>query len=604
MKLRNILAGSLIILSAAPAFSQLEGSVTVEGEYAPIIIESERLNITPKGFKFELPPASVDYDFTGIVTDFRPGLLSMGATGRHTGWPWKKRRGFVDLSMGSWLDTDLHAGVAILSDSVNTLNAKLDFTSSSLYRTKGVPESFTRPSLKRLYDGALGLHYSRLLGREGLLQADAGYSLGYFNYYGTTVARDLLPQGAEGVSIPTQTVNRAFASVGFASSPSTIRGWHAEAGVNFLGYRRLYGPAILDESISGDRETHLEVGGGYKFNFADFNAISLDAKGDFLFYSKAKEAPEGWGVASKSRNYGVVALRPSYRFAKDALSLRAGLDLAVGYDAMGYDPDAAKFYVAPDIAVEYQIPAGVGLFLTATGGVTPATLQLKEQFDRYQMPYVLWTEPIYTPVDTKFGTNFGPFAGFSGSFAFRYAISKNVPLGGWYQQYLGAYPVADPLLRLYATTPARQSVNLNGFGLDLALRYSYGNLVDVQFAGTYVPQSGEDGIFNGYDRPRWTLSAIAGVRPIKKLEIQLGYDYKGVRNCYAWGEQPFPGIQPPLEAYRLADITDLNARVAYKILDNLEIYCKGENLLNRHVELLPGLQSEGIVVMGGFYWEF
>lgn len=595
----------IIGLGSFASYAQLSGSVSVEGEYQPIIEETERLTTFPAGYRFDLPASILDYDYSGMVTDFRPNLLTMGVTGRQTQWPWQKRRGFVDFRMGSYLNTRLHAGYYILSDSVNTLLADLNYEMSTLYREHGVPESFSRPARKRLYDGKLGLHYSRLLGQEGLLSADLNYRAAYFNYYGTTIEKSLLPSIGHDIKSPSQTLNQVKAQVAYTSSPSTVKGWHAEGSVDFLGYRRLYAPVLSGESVSGERETQLNIGGGYAFNFADVNAVSIDATGDFLFYSKPKESLSALSLPLESRNYGIVSLTPSYRLATDALSIRAGVDLAVGYKLMGIEPDDAKFYAAPDIDIQYRSHVGVGLQLNVTGGVTPSTLQLREEFDRYQMPFLLWNQPVYSPVDARIGLNVGPFAGFSAQAGVRYVVARNTPIGGWYQQLLGAWPVAPETVVNYSlTTPHRQTVNLSGLGVDLNLRYSYGTLLELAFDGSYVPQNGTEGIFNGFDRPRWILTAKGVVKPIKKLKIEVGYDYRGVRRCYAWGMQTLPGIDPDLNAYRLSDITDLNARISFSILPNLDIYCRGDNLLNRRVDILPGLQSEGIVISGGFYWEF
>ena len=219
------------------------------------------------------------------------------------------------------------------------------------------------------------------------------------------------------------------------------------------------------------------------------------------------------------------------------------------------------------------------------------------------MPWLLTTRPLFSQIDARVGLNAGPFAGFSGEVAFRYAVGRNVPLGGWYQDFLGTY-----LRRSFALDiplyldPYSHTVDLHGFSLDLKLRYALGTMVEVKFDGSYTPQHGSKGIFNGYDRPRWFLSLNAGVRPIKKLKIEAGYDYRGVRNCYALA--PGANGENRLTPYRLPDLTDLNAKVTYSLLDNLDIYCKGENLLNSRTTLLPGLQSEGIAIYGGFYLEF
>lgn len=598
----SILAG-FMALCAPAAFAQLSGNVSVEGIYKPIVVETERLNTFPQSYRFELPAADISYEYTGIVTDFRPGLLTMGVTGRFTERPLRRRNGFVDFRIGSWLNTRLHAGCDIVNDSVNSLTADLRFLSSTLYRTRGVPEWFSRPARKRLYDGRFGLDYSRLLGEEGLLTANASYRASYFNYYGTSVPLEWLPVGTECPGIPTQTLNRADAGVRYESSPSFIRGWHLGADVNYTAYRRLYSPATFGEESAGGRETTLKASAGYDFPAGEHGAVAVDIDGDFIFPGKGHY--EALGLTDLSiRNYGVVTIRPSFRLMKSGLRLQAGVNLAASYDAMGRKPGEGfgAMHVAPDVLLEYVSRSGVGLFLHAGGGATPSTLAMREEFDRYQLPVTITTAPVFSPLDLRFGVNIGPFAGFSASLSGRYASVKNVPLGGWYQAYLGAYlPGGFSFNPALWTDPWLHTVNLHGFNAALSLQYAWGTRASLSFEGSYTPQKGYTGIFNGYDRPRWILSAKGMVRPIERLGIEAGYEYRGVRNCYALVSLNGGTILSPC---RLPDVTALGAKVSYRVLDNLEIYCKGENLLNRRVELLPGLQSEGITVYGGLFVTF
>lgn len=592
MTRKTIIAG-ILCLTWIVAGAQLNSSVNVEGEYEPLVIETERLNAFPLGYRFELPAPSVSYEYEGIVTDFRPDLLTMGATRRQTDWPWTARRGFADFRMGSYLNSKLHAGYYLLTDDRQSLLAQLEFNMSTLSRSR-VPVDYTSPSRKRLYDGRFSLGYSRLLGSEGLLDAEVSYRLGFFNYYGTTAEKALSP---DGIKAPYQTLNNAAASVAYVSVPSLVRGWHAEARMNYLGYRRLYGPHI---SLGhGDRETTLEAGAGYAFNFADNSAIGLDAGGTFLFYGSPADG-EFSPFNSRKRNYGLIDILPSYRFEKGYLAIKAGADFAVAYDAMGNKP-GKKFgalHIAPDVAIDYRSDAGLGIFLEAKGGVTPSTLAMRADFDRYQMPWLLSTQPVYSPLDARVGVNAGPFAGFRAGIDFRYVVAKNVPIGGWYQAFLGSWPQFPAALDPSLIDPYMQGMNLNGISIGLKTSYAFGTMIEVSLDGHYIAQNGKKGIFNGFDRPRWILEAEAVARPMAKLKIEMGYGYRGVRNCYAWTDSG------ELEAWRLPDITDLNAKVTYSILDNFDIYCQGDNLINRRVDILPGLQSEGIVISGGIYVEF
>lgn len=569
--------------------AQLSGSVNVEGEYAPIVVETERLNSLPKGYGFMLPATDLNYDFTGIVTDFRPDLLTMGVTGRLTDAPFSRRHGFIDFNLGSWLDSRLHAGAVLLADSVNAFTADLKFESSSLYRMYGVPSSDV--SRKALYDGTLKLDYSRLMGSEGLLSAGVCYRLAYFNYYGT-----IPPQA------PSQTLNDITASINYNSSPSFIKGWHAGAKVNYMAFRRLYSPVTLGLSSKGGKETELNIDGGYIFGLGGYNALSVDVDGSFLFYPSAHPLALGLNESDKT-GYGIMSIRPAYRFADGRFRLNVGLDMAVSYDAMGRNPgnSFSTVHLAPDISFDYST-RGADFFLKAGGGVTPSTMVLGESFDLYRLPWVLSTRPIYSPIDIRAGVTVGPFAGFSASATFRYAVARNVPIGGWYQAYLGSFATAsNPFVSDIYSSPYLQTVDLHGCSVDLDLRYAWGSMVDLSFSALYTPRKGTRGIFNGFDSPRWILSANAAVRPIKKLKVEAGYDYRGVRTCYAW-------VQGMTENYltgsRLQDITDLHAKVSFTLLKNLDIYCEGRNLLDTHPEIIPGLRSEGIVVAGGFYLEF
>lgn len=597
--MKKIFIISVIATASLPSYAQLAGSVSVEGDYQPIIIETERYSTFPSWYKFETPPAKVDYALEGVVTDFGNTLLSMGVTGRQTGIPKYGPKGFLDFSLGSYLNSRLHAGYSILRDSVNTLDADLKFHSSTLFKAPGT-NGFTPMNRKRFYEGGLGLRYSRLIGREGLLTARVNYNPQYFNYYGTSVATDLLPASVNCIKAPTQTANRVEAAVGFSSSVSPIRGWHAAAEATHLGYRSFYSPwnGSEFEHTKGDRETLLHIDGGYVFPTGDYSGIGVDAKGDFLFYSK------GYATGHTDRNYGIISLIPSFRHEKDNLLITAGIDLAMTYNAMGSEPGKhfGAFHAAPDVAIRFGTLRGVGLFLEATGGVNSAGLIRRQNFDPYQMPAVMSTIPVYTPIDLTFGLNAGPFAGFTGGVALRYVVARHVPMGGWYQYYLGAPAYKDfELDRQLLTDPYTSSTNLSGFSVTLDLRYEYGSLFDIAFEGTYTPQSGSDGIFNGFDRPRWVLGAKAGVNPLKRLRVEIGYDYRGVRNCYAFRQG---AGEPELTPYRLPDLCDLNAKITWQLLNNLDIYVAGSNLLCKKTELLPGLISEGIYVAGGLFLTF
>ena len=59
------------------------------------------------------------------------------------------------------------------------------------------------------------------------------------------------------------------------------------------------------------------------------------------------------------------------------------------------------------------------------------------------------------------------------------------------------------------------------------------------------------------------------------------------------------GTLTPLDNYVVVDV-----RIAYKPTDNLEVYLRGENLLNQKYQTIHGYQSPGIGVFAGLRARF
>lgn len=615
MKKILIILSLLGPLAGSPLMSQeLTGSVAVEGEYDPLVIETERLGEYPALYRFELPQLTLSYDVEGRATDFAPSLLAMGTTGWNTRRLAEAPRGYVDLRVGSYLNSCLDGAVWLLRDSVNTLTADLNYRSTSLFKTHGVPDGYTAPARRRLYDGTLGLNYSRLVGSEGLFSSRVDYRLGYFNYYGCVTDLDNLDPGAANTSggdfrVPSQTLNQANLSVAYASSPSLLKGWHAEAAAGYTGYRRfIYPDYASGRQTKGDRETRLDIGGGYAFRLNRQSAFALDARANLLFYADRQLEIKGY-EGDWRKDYGIISLTPAYRMQKGNVRLQAGVDLDFAFGAMGYEhgKDFGGFHVAPDIRLDYR-QRQFGFYLSATGGTTPVTLADMEKYDLYQLPVALSTCPVYSPVDARLGLCMGPYAGFSADLELRYAVAKGTPTGGWYQYILGTYPPEIDGWRAYgdpqpvASAPYSYRLNLHGFALNLDLRYKLEGVVEASVKGAFTPQHARMGIFNGYDRPRFTLEADVAVYPVKKLRVDVGYDLRALRKVY--GMWNLSAGEEQLTALRLRNLSLLKAKVAYRLMDTLDVYVLAENLLNRRVDMLPGLQCNGIAFSGGIYWEF
>ena len=600
--IRTIIMLSVSVLTASignPLFAQMHENVAVEGLYEPVVIETERISTYPAASKFELQSVDLQTENAGIVTDFQPSLLTMGFSGWRTSPSVKKQNGYLDINLGSWLNSNVSAGCRLLNDSSNTLDLALQFNSTSLYKIKNLPEGITPLSRRYLYDGTVSAGWRHYFTASKVLSASLAYRLAHFDYYGT-VAADNSPLMAYGA--PAQTLNDITLDVNFGDTPILPHGWHSGLGMRYFGYNSFYPVNFATSShISGGRELQLSLIGGYHFPLKGRSSLILDAEGDLLIYNK----PSGLEYPLTSLdNYGMVTLKPSYFYNKENFDVRAGLVVDLTFNAYGFSGKYSLVHAAPDIQLNVR-RGKFGFRLGATGGSRLQTLAAREQYDYYQMPYLLNTQPSFTALDAVAGFNFGPFGGFSADISAGWESTLHIPQGGWYQIMLGGYSSAGvESLNNYGTPYfdlSRKDLDIAGAKVNLQLNYVCKNIFDASVALSYSPQRGDKGVFNGFDRPRWILDAQASIRPSKRLRIDLGYNYRGVRNIYTYVNPPMAEYgQEVLKGVRLKDISDLNAKVTVSVNENVHIYCRGANLLNRHIEILPGLQSQGITFCGGF----
>lgn len=129
-------------------------------------------------------------------------------------------------------------------------------------------------------------------------------------------------------------------------------------------------------------------------------------------------------------------------------------------------------------------------------------------------------------------------------------------------------------------------------GLEASLRWKATDTVDLFAAYTYTRTRQPD----GERRPRipvHDISVGAVVRPAEKWEAQASARI-ALDTLDTVG-----GTLTPLDNYVVVD-----ARIAYKPTDNLEVYLRGENLLNQKYQTIHGYQSPGIGVFAGLKARF
>lgn len=592
----------LCLLTATPVMAQLHESVNVEGTYLKDILHPERINQLPRLSLFPIGETPLNYASQGVAAEFTPLSPTIAATAWGANRDAEKRLGYVDLSMGSYLNSDLYFGVGLIRQSDQRLDLRLQHNSTSLWHPFG---DITDP--RKSYAENLGLSYAHKFEYMGLLTASAQYHLGYFNYFGINPEIAGINVYDNPYTFPTQTINDAAVRVGWQSAADGDWpvDWYATADVRYFAFR------------TATRETDLNLAGGVTKLFEDKGRLGIDASLNTLIYSEARNGDH-------PDNYATLSLSPFYKWQRNQLSLRVGANLDLAFNADGSETGKhyGAFHASPDIRFDVT-SKNVGFYIHLLGGTELHTLAAMAQLDPYCNPHLASTQPIYTPFDANIGVELTPFRGFTAALNFQYKASNNVPMEGWYMTMLNYGTTPLPGLDIPAGIKPEygtglERYNLSGFGAQLKLAYKPSRVFYIHANGSYTPQHDKTGIFNGLDRPRWTADAGFEVAPVKQITFGADFEYRGVRRIYTGyfdpdtpvltpgGAKPEANPKPKMEvtSMRLPDIYCLSAHAVWNVTSDFSLRVEANNLLNRRNVLLPMVPTEGVCFKGGLQWLF
>lgn len=555
------LAATAVAASTASAQSITE-SVTVEGRYTPDIIQADRLALLPATISLTAPESPMAYDRKGVTAAFRPDALSMPATGWRAGKAYDISKGYIDLRLGSWLNSSLSAGYTAISDEDTRLNVWLQHNSTSLWQAwKGDEAKGIHASDRRFrYDETIGADICRRVSDAGTLNAAVQYHLGYFNYYSTITQS--LEDGHE--KAPTQTLNDVHARVGWTGGDKGRLNYSANADVRHFAYRAMYVPLLPGEDpyryirTQGDRETAVNVGGDVKYSLNDGSGNGSSI-GTGLKYS---------GVLNSIGNdVNRVEFTPGYTLRGRNYSFRLGANLAVVGNG-----EKTRFRIAPDVS--FSARKGITAFSASIGGGTYLrTLAWRHTMDYYADPTAACHEAAYSPLDIRLALQFNPGGRWTWGLEGTWNTTLDESFGGLYQAML------NNKLDIYGIYPA--SGRIHGFSLAINAGYEFCSYFALKGKASWQPQKGSKGVLNGFDRPEVTVDLSAESSPTDRLSLKLDYRLRAKRLL-------LPG-----------NLSLLGFSADYRVTDRISVGVELDNLLNRHQEFLPGLPMEGFNALAG-----
>lgn len=566
--MRKAIYLSLLLPLAAFPQQSLDESISVEGRYAAEVIRMERLASFPRPFPVEMPGMQLDYDLQPLNSPFRPSFYPLPLPPTAD----KGDRGYVDFSMGSWLDTRLDAGIWILPPNEKSpwrLGAWLGHDGTSLWRWKS---DGAESSKRKDYDQNIGLTAARRLSNGQEITASAEYRLHYFNYF--TAPSD-----------PSQTINSFDADVNWVSAPGVSLTHRLGVAYNHFSYRS--SPLFPRQAgIEPSRQDVVSVAGF--IGTADW-VKPTSSNG------KLSSAPGGMslggdltGVFGNNGSYGLLTLMPAYHAVWRGVRLKAGVNVDFSLKAGDVAEPFSAIHLSPDLAAIYPAE-NFTIFIKAQGGSELQTLKARDAITQWADPHQVSHCPLFSPIDATLGFNAGPSSetlkGLYGGVSLRWKAVDHLPLYGW-------YPLALRLGQSVGTAMAVEQsdlTSLHGLAVEANIGWSYRRIVNIEMTGAYTPQHGSRGFFNGADRPRWVVEGLLKVSPISRLTLTLGADWRGVRRL--WGEGDLYGM-------RIPDWFSMHFDARWQLLRKLEIGVGLYNLTDRRNFILPALPSEGLTAAG------
>lgn len=571
---RYILAVAALAAGASGMHGQgITESVTVEGRYTPEIIPADRLALLPSAVTLSAPESPMTYDRNGVTAAFAPDALSMPATGWRARKAYDTSKGYIDLRLGSWLNSSLSAGYTAIRNDDTRLNVWLQHNSTSLWQPpKEDTDKFCLPPRDRRfrYDETIGADVSHRMSGIGMIRAVLQYHLGYFNYYGTTSS----PREEGRVKAPAQTLNDVHAYVGWTGTDYGRLTYSADADVRYFGYRAMYLPGVLTDNengylhtewphTKGERETVLNIGGNVRYGLSDAvgngSAIGIGLK-----YS---------GVVNAIGNdVNRVEATPAYTLTGRNYTCSLGANLAVTANGV-----RTQFRIAPD--VRFSLRKGIIAFSASAGGGTYLrTLAWRHTMDYYSDPTAGCYQAAYSPLDLRVALQLNPGGRWTLGGEVMWNTTLDESFGGLYQAML------NNNLNSYDGYP--ESGKIHGFSISVNAGYEFCRYFALKGRLSGQPQKGSTGVLNGFDRPKLTADLSATSQPTDRLSIGLDYRLRAKRQ------------------YNLSRLSLLDLSADYRITDKISVGVELDNILNSYNLLFPGLPLEGFNAMGGINISF
>lgn len=579
----KVLCVAAVLGTTTEATAQKDGSkdknvtreMTLEREYDPSVQDASKVNTLPlvKEPKIRKMPISYSTFALPVEPDKELSLLSSGKV--MTDMNFNKRRGYLNLGGGNYMNLNGDLGYHILSTEKDFLGAYFSHRSTN-GKVKYLQDDAKQKA--KLNDNLGAINYKHEFEKLSLkLAGQYGYTA--FNYYGFP---GFSPMSTPGMSPMDNQVNQQiYFKAGIASKEAPAFNYLLD--IDYRNFSQKYGEG---PGLDGAKENNIGLALDLNAGFNGNNKIGLGVLADYYGYG----LPEEFGRQFDNfNNYAEITLSPYYAIDGDSWNVKLGANV------MFISGDDHKLFASPNIKASITVADATVIYGNFLGEIGSNSMYQVALDNRYVDP-MYRIKPSRTWLDGTIG------------------IKSGVAPGFWFDVFAG-YKITDNEHFYYADlntnnrdtrwgnifAPAYMNAKL--FRIGANLKYSYQQFLDFSLKGVYNSWKVSDSDYSivggtnpterAYNKPKMEIDAAIDVKPMDKLTLSLNYYLGAGRYAVA-----------NLDDVKMKNINELSLKGTYTFNDTFGVYAKLNNLMFQKYDLYYGYTAQGFNAMIGLNLNF
>ncbi len=486
-------------------------TVVVEQEYAPDILDANKVNVLPKVEEPTVNKEVVNYATTPAPASNIPSTTMqpyMGKESQRMAHP-----GYARLGYGNYGNLDVLGNYLFRFTGRDRLNLNLQV--DGMDGKLDIPES-DQPWKSYYYRTKAGIDLLHQFDKVDL-NIGGNFGLSNFNYFQYAPASK-------------QKFTSGDIRVGVKSTDE-MQSIQYQAEANLLFYQRQHD--FIGSDLS---EKILRTKAEVSFPIGSIHRIAIDAEMNNVFLNNGLE------------NYSLIEINPAYEWENDFWKLHLGVHTDIGLGA------EEGIHLSPDVKIQFTFSDHYVLYAKATGGDKLNDFRQLEALSPYS---TLMSQPAHTHerINTALGFKASPVPGL------------------WFDLFAGYQNIEDDLCEGYNSvmtegdimTPyiSFRQTNTNNTYAGLRLNYTWKDIFALQTSGTFRSWNADDQAAL-LMAPQLDLRINADIRPISSLLLNVGYQHTTRE-----GVSGFTEISPISNLYLGGEYRFLNGVSVYTRINNV-----------------------------------